>query len=252
MFPPFYFMKRKTDGIWVFLSIIIIVALPLLYNRIYKNFSYIIIKNAFVSAEVVGVSPSYVSGMITKLYTKEGDKVKKGQIIAIIDDTLYKAEVEKNESKLNSIMTKLKNIDNQTIIYNNLKAEADLASKDVKLAKLMLSYTRVVSPINGIVAKNMVHVGDSVSSNSVIVYIYKPETVYIKAYITPENLEYVRIGKKVIIKAIDTETEGVIKKIGDIGVFSVCNTKPLIPIQIDIKNNENLYFSEPVEVILKR
>ncbi|WP_022670692.1 HlyD family efflux transporter periplasmic adaptor subunit [Hippea alviniae] len=245
-------MRKKIDGIWVFLSIIVIVAIPLLYSRIYKNLSYVIIKNAFVSAEVVGVSPSYVSGMITKLYAKEGDKVKKGQIIALIDDTLYKAEVEKKESRLNSILTKLKSIDNQTVVYENLKAEADLASKDVKLAKLMLSYTRVTSPINGIVAKDMVHVGDSVSSNSVIVYIYKPETLYVKAYITPENLEYIKIGKKVIIKTNNRETEGTIKKIGDIGVFSVCNTKPLIPVRINIKNIEGFYFSEPVEVILKR
>lgn len=250
-------MGKKLNIGLVVVSILLIVAVPILYSSFYARFSKIVIKRAFVSAEVVGVSPSYVSGMVTKMYVKSGDIVKKGQLIALIDDTLYRAEVDKKKSRLNSLKLELKQIDNSSDPnrYAQLEAELDVAQKDVRLSELMLSYTRVSSPVNGVVARDVVHVGDTVSPSTVIAYIYDPSTLYVKAYITPDYLVYIHSGKRV--RLFDPQSgrsfSGVVEHVGDIGLFSVCNTKPQIPLRIAITSKKaKVYFGEPLFVYVKR
>ncbi len=248
--------KKLNIGI-VVLTIILIVAIPIFYSSLYNRFSKVVIKRAFVSAKVVGVSPSYVTGMVTKMYVNAGDAVKKGQMIALIDDTLYKAEVEKKRSRLKSLKLELSQIDNNTDPnwYAQIKAELDVVQKDVKLSELMLSYTRVSSPVDGVVARDLVHVGDTVSPTTVLVYIYNPKTFYVKAYITPDYLKYVRIGKKV--KIFDPQKRryfsGVVESVGGLNLFSVCNTKPQIPITVKFDTKKvNVYFGEPLYLYVKR
>ncbi len=250
-------MNRKLNIGIVLLSIILIVAIPIIYSSLYSRFSQVVIKRAFVSAKVIGVSPTYVTGMVTKMYVKSGDTVKRGQLIALIDDTLYRAEVEKKESRLKSLELELNQVDNSTDPnrYAQLKAELDVIQKDVKLSKLMLSYTRVSSPVDGVVAQDLVHVGDTVSPTTVLAYIYDPSTMYVKAYIKPDYLDYVYKGERV--KIYDPQKKktfaGIIEKVGGINVFSVCNTEPQIPIRIkfDLKSAD-VYFGEPVYVYVKR
>ncbi len=250
-------MSKKLNIGIVLLSIILIVAIPIIYSNLYNRFSRIVIKRAFVSAKVIGVSPTYVTGMVTKMYVKSGDSVKKGQLIALIDDTLYRAEVEKNKSRLKSIELELDQVDNGTDPnrYAQLKAELDVVQKDVKLSELMLSYTRVSSPVDGVVAQDLVHVGDTVSPTTVLVYIYDPNTIYIKAYITPDYLKYVYKSER--IEIFDSQKRkafaGTVEKVGGLNLFSVCNTEPQIPIRIkfDLKSAD-VYFGEPVYVYVKR
>ena len=250
-------MNRKLNIGIVILSIILIVAIPIIYSDLYSKFSRIIIKRAFVSAKVVGVSPSYVTGMVTKMYVKSGDIVKKGQMIAFIDDTLYRAEVERKKSRLKSIELELKQVDNSTDPnrYAQLKAEFDVFQKDLKFSELMLSYTRVSSPVDGVVAKDLVHVGDTVSPTTVLVYIYNPKTMYVKAYITPDYLKYVYKDEKV--KIFDPQSKkgftGIVDNVGGLNLFAVCNTNPQIPVKIEFNlKKADVYFGEPLYVYVKR
>ncbi|WP_025209671.1 efflux RND transporter periplasmic adaptor subunit [Hippea sp. KM1] len=249
-------MNKKLDFFLILASIIAIVSVPLFYRGVYRKFKELTIRRAFVSAEVIGVSPSYVSGMVVKMYVRRGDTVKKGQMIALIDDTLYKAEVDKKLSRLNSMSFELKRFDNNTngYAYMSLKNEIDVLKKDVKLSQLMLSYTRVVSPIDGVVAKDVVHVGDSVSPSTVIAYLYKPKTLYVKAFVDVDDTEYLRVGQIVKLRDIATkaETLGKIEKLGDIDVFSVCNNGDVLPVEISLKSNKGFNFSDPVVVIVKK
>ncbi len=249
-------MNKKLNVGVVVLTIILIVAIPVLYSSLYNRFSKIVIKRAFVSATVVGVSPSYVTGMVTKMYVKAGDSVKKGQMVALIDDTLYKAEVEKKRSRLKSLELELSQIDNNTDPnwYAQIKSELDVVQRDVKLSELMLSYTRVSSPVDGVVAQDLVHVGDTVSPTTVLIYIYDPKALYVKAYVTPDYLKYVRIGKKV--KIFDPQKRkyftGVVKSVGGLNLFRVCNTKPQIPITVKFNAKKvNVYFGEPLYLYVK-
>ncbi len=254
-------MKPKKESmqiIYAVISILIIVFIPIIYSDVYDRILYKTFNDAFVSARIIAISPSYVSGSIKKIYAKDGNLIKKGQLLVLIDDTLYRAELEKSKAQLDALKFRLSQMkaqfgeDNEK--YMDIEKEMEIFEQDVKTAKLMLSYTRIVSPINGIVAKDVLHAGDSVSPSDVIMYIYDPSTLYIKAYVKLQYISYFKVGMKLLIKVDDKTISGKITKIGGVEVFNICNKKnPIIPIKIIVnKKDINLFhFGEPVKFIIK-
>lgn len=121
-----------------------------------------------------------VSGFITKVCVKEGESVKKGQSLFIIDQTPYKANVQAAEanveiakataataeltyeSKITLFSKKvISSFDLQTAKNTFLTAKAQLSAAKAQLviAQNNLNYSNVTSPTNGIVGKIPFRVG---------------------------------------------------------------------------------------------
>lgn len=150
-----------------------------------------------------------ISGTITKVTKQEGDLVKKGELLARIDDrdlTAKKAslrlklanlgfQVSSKRSQINSLRVKLNNtidthkrtsellkvkgasieqFQNEETAIASLKAQLNAAQNELKSLKnqkniikhgieevnVSLSYTRITSPINGIVSKRFISKGE--------------------------------------------------------------------------------------------
>lgn len=143
---------------------------------------------------------SQVSGMIKELYVDYNSKVKKGQLLAQIDPSLFQAQVDKargdleaarsNKAKLQAMMVyDKKNYDRYKKLYTKnyvAKSEVDLAEATYKsdLAQIAaaqgtinqaqatlnnnltnLKYTRIISPVDGIVVSRAVDVGQTVAAS---------------------------------------------------------------------------------------
>ncbi len=250
--------KETLKIVYAVLSILAIVLIPLIYSDIYSGLIYKTFDDAFVSADVIAVSPSYVSGKIQKIYVRSGDTVKKGQLIVLIDDTMYRANLEKTKAKLDAFVFRLSQLKDQfgsdNYRYTDVEREVGILKQDVRAAKLMLSYTRMVSPINGVVAKDVLHPGDSVSQSSVIMYLYEPHSLYVKAYIKVKYIKYFRVGMKILIKTGQNTLDGKVMKIGGVDVFNICNKhNPLVPVRIEVpqKLKKFLKFGTPVRLTIK-
>jgi len=77
----------------------------------------------------IKISP-YISGEVIELYVKEGDQVKKGDLLAKIDPEIYRANYERMEAMLNS----------QKAAEAN--AQARVAQVDAQFRNAELSYNR--------------------------------------------------------------------------------------------------------------
>lgn len=129
-----------------------------------------------------------VSGFITRVCVDEGDFVQKGQLLFLIDSVQYKAAVEAAEAAVKvaeanvataklTVRTKTELADKNIISQYDLQtaqntlasAEANLAQAKAQLvnARNNLSYTRIVSPSNGIVNTIPYRVGSLVSASIV-------------------------------------------------------------------------------------
>jgi len=141
-----------------------------------------------------------VSGRIKELYADFNSPVKKGQLVAKIDPLLFEAAVEQananylqGEASLNSAKATASNADRQldrekALNASNLAsqqdletaetatqvahaqvgvAEANLAQARAQLnqAKVNLSYTSIISPIDGTVISRAVDVGQTVAAS---------------------------------------------------------------------------------------
>ena len=139
----------------------------------------------FTGCQIVEIRPQ-VTGKITKICINEGDKVRKGQTLFVIDQVPYLAAIRDAvaarkmcEAKLATARmnynNELKLKENNVVsgysvdaMLNNLReAEAALAQAQAREveANNNLSYTVVRSPLNGVASMIPWHVGALVNSN---------------------------------------------------------------------------------------
>ncbi len=141
-----------------------------------------------------------VSGTIKETYVDYNSIVKKGQLIALIDPSTFEAQVEQAKANLMQAKASLqkakatlddakRNLNRQKMLWErNLIARSDLDSAQtdydlavagvseaeanvyqaqaaLKKAETDLSYTRICSPVNGIVVSREVDVGQTVAAS---------------------------------------------------------------------------------------
>lgn len=135
--------------------------------------------------QIVEVRPQ-VTGNITRICTREGSPVKRGQTLFVIDQTPFQAELEVAVANRQAAEAKLAtarmNFDNETMLKEGsvvsdfsvettrhalLQAQAALAQAKAqeKNARWKLSCTEVKSPVDGVASMIPWHVGALVSSN---------------------------------------------------------------------------------------
>lgn len=127
-----------------------------------------------------------VSGTITKVLVKEGARVRKGQVLFVIDQVPYKAALQKAEASVATAeanaATAKQTLEGKTSLHENKvisafelrtaqndykSAEAALKEAQAELldAKNNLSYTEVKSPVDGYVGMTSYRIGSLVSSS---------------------------------------------------------------------------------------
>jgi macrolide-specific efflux system membrane fusion protein len=141
---------------------------------------------AQVGAEVkVGAQ---VSGIVKDLYVEVGSKVQKNQLLAVIDPEVYQAKLDEAlaqkqnariEKKYAEIdLERLKPLygtqaiakqqfDTASQLVEATEAKLKKAEADLEYAKLQLNYTRIISPIDGVVTSVTTQRGETVAASFV-------------------------------------------------------------------------------------
>ena len=138
-----------------------------------------------------------VAGEIVKLYVKEGDRLKKGAIIAQLDPTDYKLDVDNALARYNVVDSQYSRskalVDKGSLAksqFDEIAANRQIAKAELELAKLRLSYTKLRAPVDGIISRvntdqfENVRVGQQIvniqSTENIEVLIQLPDRLYIK------------------------------------------------------------------------
>lgn len=127
-----------------------------------------------------------VSGIIKERLFEEGDRVKAGQVLYRLEDDTYQADLSsaraaqaraeaaveqmRLQAKRAEELFKVKAISSQdyeTAVANLRMAEADLgvAKANVQRNEVLLGYTRITSPIDGVIGRSLVTEGALVTAN---------------------------------------------------------------------------------------
>lgn len=192
--------------------ILLIIIVPIIYNKTSGFIIGVLQKQAMrmpkevvvdnphmeqvnVSAESTGrVEAQYsidviarVSGFLLKKYFKEGDFVKKGQLLFQIDPREYQLSVNNSRAAVNQYQALYTNaqqewhranalvkedlisrsdVDSSLAARNQNKALLDSANQQLELAKVNLSYTSIRSPIDGRIGKVNITEGNYVTATS--------------------------------------------------------------------------------------
>lgn len=127
-----------------------------------------------------------VSGTVKKLFVDFNDHVTKGQVLAELDPSLFRAQVEQDRAKLEGDLANLKLAEvnerrNRILYAHNYipratldqsrqaleSAHAQVAADRAQLAHddINLSYTVIHSPISGVVVSRNVNIGQTVAAS---------------------------------------------------------------------------------------
>ena len=179
---------------------------------------------------------SQVSGTISEIYVDYNSEVKKDQILAQIDPALFQATVDKNKANLDvakaqvkvsendvtyykkelarkkklnaSQYSSVKDLDLAEKEYNNAVAQLELQKASVSQAQAQLDaaetelrYTKIISPIDGIVVSKEVEVGQTVAASfqtPTLFYVAEDlSKMQIEASVVEADIAKVKEGQRV-------------------------------------------------------
>ena len=207
-------MKKKI--IVVFLLLLIIGTSVFFLTRKKKSTNEL---ELYGNIEIRQVDLSFqVSGQISKMLKEEGDYVKKGELMAVLDDKDYKAnsekasaDVEKTLALKNDAQSKYeRNLplcakeivskqDCDTLLHTKDKSNADynsaLANKT--FANNQLGYTKIYAPEDGIITVRVQENGATVTKGQPVFTMAKIKPVWIRAYVNETDLGNIKYGMKV-------------------------------------------------------
>ena len=158
-----------------------------------------------------------VSGFITQLCVQEGQAVKAGQLLFVIDNTTYQAQVRQAQAALSSAKTQLntskltyensKKLFEKNVIgsyelqtaqntYENARAAVAQAQAALSSAKDMLGFCYVKSPANGVIGSLPYKVGALVSASSVDPLTTVSDVATVEVYFSMTEKDILNLTKK--------------------------------------------------------
>ena len=156
-----------------------------------------------------------VSGNLTQIYVHSGDLVQAGQKLMEIDPRQQQAMVDQQASteqqKLAVYQYNQSNVERQRKLfaagiisqdamqqadqaYRNSKADYDAAVAARKSAQQQLAYYHITAPFAGVVGDIPVHVGDYVSSSTMLTTVDENQQLEAYIYIPAERAAHIRVG----------------------------------------------------------
>jgi RND family efflux transporter MFP subunit len=155
----------------------------------------------FVAVERVEVRPR-VNGYIASVGLTPGREVKKGDVLFTIDPRQYQAEVKRAKAELARARTQLalsrsereravklleqhaisqEEFDSRVAGNEQADANVEVASAALDTAELNLSYTRIESPISGLVSREEVTTGNLVSAGqTLLTTVVSVDKIYVE------------------------------------------------------------------------
>ncbi|MGL5359971.1 MAG: efflux RND transporter periplasmic adaptor subunit [Shewanella sp.] len=146
---------------------------------------------------------SRISGLIETITVEEGDRVSKGQVLAIIDAKRQQYDLDRSEAEVKIIaqeFDRLKKMNNKEFISADSMAkleynlQAALARKD--LAALQVKESRILSPIDGIIAKRLVKTGNMAKEFGELFYIVNQDELHGIVHLPEQQLASLTLGQE--------------------------------------------------------
>lgn len=148
-----------------------------------------------------------VSGRVSRLNFRDGDRVRRGQLLVQLDDQLPQAQVKQSEAELSIARANHKR--NQELLAQNFisqrtvdesAANLDVAQAKLALAQATAARLRIVAPFDGIAGIRAVNVGDYLKDGTDMVNVEDIDVVYVD-YRLPERFQtQVKKGQKAVVE----------------------------------------------------
>ncbi len=177
--------------------------------------------NAYTAADMAQVTPS-INGIVKTINVVDTQTVKAGDVLVQLDDadaqvalkqaeaTYARNEADWQRTKMNfdrrqqlagSGFVSKEELNNADSALKIAKANFDLASANLDQAKINLSRTVIRAPMDGIIAKRDVELGQHIAAGTHLLSIIPMSQIYVNANFKEVQLTHVKVGQPVRLYA---------------------------------------------------
>lgn len=208
---------------------------------------------------------SRVSGNIEKIMVDIGDYVHRGQLLAVIDSTIYSQNAhqalaaymqakasfenarliyERNKSLLEQNLIAKQDFDNSETAYKVAKAQAEAAKANYSNAETQLSYCQITAPFNGYITRRFLDPGAFVSASvgspgSTLFTLMDMSTVKVFVNVLEKDIPTLRSVNEAEV-TVDAYPGKIFRAIIRRVSQQVDLSTRTMPVEVDIKNPGNI------------
>jgi len=163
-------------------------------------------------------------GTVARVYVSEGDFVRKGRLIAELNDDTYKntyemtsATLKQAEDAYKRLLPMYKNGNLPEIKLVEVETGLQQAKSATAIAKKSLDDCKLYSPVDGVVGKRSIDPGMTAMPNLTSINIVKIEKVFARVPVSENEIALVKKGDKAKIKIAalnNAEYNGTVEEIG--------------------------------------
>jgi membrane fusion protein (multidrug efflux system) len=169
--------------------------------------------------------PPQASGVVKKIYVKEGDAVTEGQLLAELDGSVYESNIAELENSLQLATTIFerqqrlwdKKIGSE-IQYLQAKTNKEGLEKKLTTVREQYRMTKIITPISGRVDEVAIKEGEAAAAGFGAVRIVQLSALKIKAKLSENYISQVSAGDtvQVLIPVIDLNFKQVVKAVSQV------------------------------------
>lgn len=146
-------------------------------------------------------------GQVLEVRVHEGDRVKKGDLLLLLDDRLLQAQLEKAQATSRQARLDLKRLSNlvkRRAVSEEEQTRAatalEVALAEQKLLETRLRYTRISAPFDGVISQRRVEPGDVVARYSHLLSLLDPQSLVVELQVSELLLPQLAIDDPVSLQ----------------------------------------------------
>jgi membrane fusion protein, multidrug efflux system len=148
-----------------------------------------------------------VSGRIARLGFEDGQRVRSGQLLVQLDDTLQQAQLKQSQAQAGIARTNVQR--NRELVAQNFVSQSaldqsvaalEVAEAQVALAQAQLARMRIVAPFDGVVGIRSVNLGDYVKDGADLVNIEDRSQMWVDFRLPERFVANVKPGQVVEVR----------------------------------------------------
>jgi len=170
---------------------------------------YVSVQGSLEAEENLMVT-SKIPGQITSVKVKEGDMVRQGQIVAVLDDEVFRKSIDELKSSLDQVLVmynKQKALWDQKIgtemQYLNLKNQKESLEKKLVTLNSQVNQNYVTAPFSGVIDEVFVKVGSIASPGVPLMQLVNTTNLKATAKVPDSYVAFIKQGDLVKVNFPD-------------------------------------------------
>lgn len=149
-----------------------------------------------------------VAGRLVALNTDEGGSVRKGQVLARLDDADLASSVEEYEARARFAQDQLRRTEalvtrgvSAAIELDRARADADAAEAQLRRARAQRDFTTLVAPADGTIIRRDGEIGQFIPAGQAVFYLSCCAPLRVTAEVDEEDIPRVFVGQRAVLRA---------------------------------------------------